>query len=84
MHWEQRGEVVTSEPRAIARSIFCCVLPLAIFVGVDERYSDALCPAFTCRSSSAGQAEPVAAKIADSLQELAQIAAPGRTAGATP
>jgi hypothetical protein len=76
--WEQRGEVVDAVNRALLRDHFLFRLPRSVFAGGDEQWSEALVRGFHSPQLFGRQSEPVAAKIADFLQELAQMTAAER------
>jgi hypothetical protein len=74
MQWRQRGEVVDAVNRALLRDHFLLRLPRKVFAGGDERWSEALVRGFHSPHLFGRTGEPVAAKIADFIQELAQMA----------
>jgi hypothetical protein len=73
MQWEQRGEVVDAVNRALLRDHFLLRLPREVFAGKDEQWSDALVRGFHSPQLFGRKSEPVAAKISDFLQDLAQM-----------
>jgi hypothetical protein len=79
MQWEQRGEVVDAVNRALLRDHFLLRLPRTVFVGGDEQWSEAIVQGFHSEQLFGRQGETVAAKIADFLQELAQMTANERS-----
>jgi hypothetical protein len=79
MQWEQRGEVVDAVNRALLRDHFLLRLPRTVFAGGDQQWSKALVRGFHSEQLFGRQSEPVAAKIADFLQELAQMTADERS-----
>jgi hypothetical protein len=79
IRWEQRGEVVDAVNRALLRDHFLLRLPREVFVGTDEQWSEALVRGFHSAQLFGRKSEPVAAKIADFLNELAQMTADERS-----
>jgi hypothetical protein len=79
MQWEQRGEVVDAVNRALLRDHFLLRLPRTVFAGGDEQWSEALVRGFHSGQLFGRQSEPVASKIADFLQELAQMTSDERS-----
>ena len=81
MKWEERGQVVDAVNRALLRDHFLLRLPRKVFAGQDEQWSESLVRGFHSSQLFNGQSEPVAQKIADFLQELAQMTASERVHG---
>ena len=79
MQWEQRSEVVDAVNRAFLRDHFLLRLPREVFKGDDENWSEALVRGFHSPHLFGEGGEPVAAKMADFLDELAQMTADERT-----
>jgi hypothetical protein len=73
MQWEQRSEVVDAVNRAFLRDHFLLRLPREVFKGDDENWSEALVRGFHSPQLFGEGGEPVAAKMADFLDELAQM-----------
>jgi hypothetical protein len=79
IQWEQRAEVFDAVNRALLRDHFLLRLPRDVFSGDDERWSEALVRGFHSTELFGGRSESVAGKIADYLQELAQMTAGERS-----
>jgi hypothetical protein len=79
MQWEQRSQVVDAVNRALLRDHFLLRLPRAVFVGADQNWSESLVQGIHSEQLFGRQGETVAAKIADFLQELAQMTANERS-----
>jgi hypothetical protein len=73
LRWAERGEVIDAVNRALLRDHFLLRLPPKVFEGGDEQWSEALVRGFHSAKLFGKQSEPVAAKIADYLDELAQM-----------
>jgi hypothetical protein len=81
MKWEERGQVVDAVNRALLRDHFLLRLPRQVFAGQDEQWSESLVRGFHSSQLFNGQSEPVAQKISDFLQELAQMTPSERVHG---
>jgi hypothetical protein len=71
--WEERGRVVDAVNRALLRDHFLLRLPKSVFTGEEESWSEALIRGFHSAELFQQRGEPIAAKIADFLEDLTQM-----------
>ena len=79
--WEERGKVVDALNRVLLRDHFLLRLPKSVFTGEEESWSEALVRGFHSAELFQTRGEPVAAKIADFLEDLTRMTPDERTHG---
>jgi hypothetical protein len=79
--WDERGQVVDAVNRVLLRDHFLLRLPRSVFTGEEESWSESLVRGFHSAKLFQKQGEPVAAKIADFLEDLKGMTQDERTHG---